>query len=151
MPVAPLDTVLLEANDVNNGGDVAVLLKYSLLKIDAEGSEIGMFFFCLFVVDCGGLPCDWFSECVFDCVGVCGLSCLLFFFLFFFSLLLSPSLSPSTGILEGSLETIKSGRVKRMIIELAPDWWRNFHVSIEHGLSILQRVLEDGQFQGTCN
>ena len=84
MPVAPLDTVLLEANDVNNGGDVAVLLKYSLLKIDAEGSEIGMFFFCLFVVDCGGLPCDWFSECVFDCVGVCGLSCLLFFFLFSF-------------------------------------------------------------------
>lgn len=72
-------------------------------------------------------------------------------FSFFFSLLLSPSLSPSTGILEGSLETIKSGRVKRMIIELAPDWWRNFHVSIEHGLSILQRVLEDGQFQGTCN
>jgi len=48
VPVVPLDTVLLEANDVNNGGDVAVLLKYSLLKIDAEGSEIGMLFF-LFV------------------------------------------------------------------------------------------------------
>lgn len=97
MPVAPLDTVLLEANDVNNGGDVAVLLKYSLLKIDAEGSEIGMFFFCLFVVDCGGLPCDWFSECVFDCVGVCGLSCLLFFFLFSSPVSLSLSIDRNLG------------------------------------------------------
>jgi FkbM family methyltransferase len=41
VPVAPLDTVLLRANDANNGGSEDVFLQYSLLKIDAEGSEIG--------------------------------------------------------------------------------------------------------------
>jgi hypothetical protein len=34
-----------------------------------------------------------------------------------------------------------------MIIELAPDWWGNFKVSLEHGLNILEQVLEKGKFQ----
>ena len=93
MPVAPLDTVLLEANDVNNGGDVAVLLKYSLLKIDAEGSEIGMFFFCLFVVDCGGLRATGsLNVCLTVLESVDSLVCFSFFF-FLFSSPVSLSLS----------------------------------------------------------
>ena len=64
-----------------------------------------------------------------------------------YSLLKIDAEGSEIGIMEGALETIGSGRVKRMVIELAPDWWTNFGVSLDHGISIINQVLDKGDFQ----